>query len=362
MGGPVSAAAARAGMPAFLITIDTEGDDAWSRPAADTTHNAVYLYRFQALCEEHGLRPTYLVNHEMARCPMFRAFGRQVLARDTGEIGMHLHAWSSPPLVPLGWDDRAHQPFLIEYPDTVMREKVRAMTGILEDTFGVKMVSHRAGRWSFDARYAGMLIEEGYRVDCSVTPLVSWRATRGTPAGRGGTDYTRFPHDAYWIDEADISRAGDSPLLEVPMTIVAAPEGRARRTARALSALPSPLRRATRPLARVVDRVAPPVRWLRPDGRNRRAMLDILDQVRAEGRAYAEFMLHSSELMPGGSPTFRTEAHIERLYADLRALFAAVRGRFAPATLAEFHATVDARGAASRLPASDARRMETVGG
>ena len=358
----MSTSAARDALPAFLITIDTEGDDAWSRPAADTTHNAAYLHRFQALCEEHGLRPTYLVNHEMARCPVFRALGRDVLARNTAEIGMHLHAWSSPPLVPLGWDDRAHQPFLIEYPDAVMREKVHAITATLEDTFGVKMVSHRAGRWSFDERYARMLIDEGYRVDCSVTPLVSWRATRGAAAGRGGTDYTRFPHDAFWLDPADISRAGDSPLLEVPMTIVHAPPGPALRLGQALSALPAPLRRATRLVARVVDRVAPPIRWLRPDGRNRRAMLDILDQVRAEGRAHAEFMLHSSELMPGGSPTFRTEASIERLYADLRALFAAVRGRFAPATLAEFHAAVDARGAARRLTASDAERMEAVGG
>jgi hypothetical protein len=82
------------------------------------------------------------------------------------------------------------------------------------------MVSHRAGRWAFDERYAEMLVEEGYRVDCSVTPLVSWKTTLGDPSGRGGSDYSEFPHESYWVDLDDISRRGTSDLLEVPVTIV----------------------------------------------------------------------------------------------------------------------------------------------
>jgi hypothetical protein len=51
-------------------------------------------------------------------------------------------------------------------------------------------------------------------------------------------------------------------------------------------------------------------------------------------------MLHSSELMPGGSPTFRDKSAIERLYGDLRALFALAATECRPATLAEFHAWI----------------------
>ncbi len=36
---------------------------------------------------------------------------------------------------------------------------------------------------------------------------------------------------------------------------------------------------------------------------------------------YAEFMLHSSEMMPGGSPSFKTEGQIDELYATLEDLF-----------------------------------------
>jgi hypothetical protein len=51
---------------------------------------------------------------------------------------MHLHAWNSPPLVPLTVDDFHHQPYLLRYPEAVIREKVKFMTGLLEDRFGVR--------------------------------------------------------------------------------------------------------------------------------------------------------------------------------------------------------------------------------
>src|SRR4030095_6053082 len=110
-------------MRSFLITIDTEGDNQWSRPRVTTTRNAGFLPRFQALCERFGLRPTYLTNHEMALCPVFTEFARAVLARGAAEIGMHLHAWDSPPIVPLTHDDLAHHPYLCEFPEAIVRQK-----------------------------------------------------------------------------------------------------------------------------------------------------------------------------------------------------------------------------------------------
>ena len=44
--------------PAFLITIDTEGDNQWEDRSRAATENARLLPRFQAICEKHGLRPT----------------------------------------------------------------------------------------------------------------------------------------------------------------------------------------------------------------------------------------------------------------------------------------------------------------
>src|SRR5438552_1378607 len=171
--------------PCFLITLDTEGDNLWARPREITTRNAAFLWRFQGLCERYELKPTYLTNYEMAQSPNFQEFARDVLRRRTGEIGMHLHAWNSPPLQPLTDDDYRYQPYLIEYPESVIREKVDFLTKLLEDTFGVKMSSHRAGRRGMNEAYARILVEQGYRVDCSVSPHVSWRRIKGNPRGAG---------------------------------------------------------------------------------------------------------------------------------------------------------------------------------
>lgn len=45
----------------------------------------------------------------------------------------------------------------------------------------------------------------------------------------------------------------------------------------------------------------------------------VVEQTLTQGNDYVEYMLHSSEYMPGGSPTFQNERDIERLYADLEA-------------------------------------------
>jgi hypothetical protein len=321
-------------IPSFVITIDTEGDNAWARSPRPTTRNAAYLPRFQELCERYGLRTTWLTNHEMATSGEFVEFGRDVLARQAGEIGMHLHGWDSPPLAPLTADDRSTHPYLVEWPDEVMRAKIRAISELLETTFEVEMRSHRAGRWAFDERYARMLVDEGYVVDCSVTPHVSWRDKPGDPAGAGGSDYTRFPESPYWLDLDDISRPGSSKLLELPVSIVS----RRPRPVRALAALVARFARRPSLPTRVLNRAFPPALWLRPAGGNREQLLSVVETVLARPTPVAVFMLHSSELMPGCSPTFATEASIELLYDDLEALFAHAAARGCVGlTAAEFH-------------------------
>lgn len=310
--------------PVFLITIDTEGDSAWSRPRLIETRNASFLGRFQSLCEAHGFKPTWLTNYEMALEPAMQELGRDAIRRGCGEVGMHLHAWNSPPLVPLTSDDLEFQPFLVEYPTEILREKLRILTDLLEQTFATKMLSHRAGRWSFDARYAQALVDLGYIVDCSVTPTVSWQGTPGDPAQAGGTDYRRFPAEAYFMDLERIEHAGQSPLLEVPMTI----RSERRRWARFLP-----------DMAERIPKVGPRLRkscWLRPTRDNLAQVRSLIRLAVADGSPYVEFMLHSSELMPGGNPTFVTREDIERLYSDLEVLFDEAARHFEGATLSEY--------------------------
>jgi hypothetical protein len=66
-------------------------------------------------------------------------------------------------------------------------------------------------------------------------------------------------------------------------------------------------------------------------------MLRAARGCRTDRADHAEFTLHSSELMPGGSPGFRTAADIERLYGDLEILFEEVSAWCCGMTLKEFH-------------------------
>jgi hypothetical protein len=312
----------------FIITIETEGDDLWSKPREITTRNAEYLPRFQALCERFGFKPAYLTNYEMAMSDVFVEFGRDVLERGTGEIGMHLHAWNSPPLVPLTSDDFHFQPYLIEYPDAVMTEKIKIVTRLLEDRFDQKMISHRAGRLGFDGRYAAMLLDEGYRVDCSVSPGLDWSGTPGDPNGKGGSDYRAFPEQPYFLDPSDISVPAAGGLLEVPMTIRSSG---LYRKAPWVYRIPLLRPAANRLVSRALNHLC-------AAESNLRGMLRAARTARADGAAHAEFTLHSSEFMPGGSPTFRSASDIERLYEDLEILFEELSTWCRGMTLKEFHA------------------------
>ena len=315
--------------PRFLITIDAEGDDSWSRSVTPTTENVRFLPRFQSLCERFGLKPTYLANYEMTNDKRFQKFGRDVLYRGAGEIGMHLHAWNMPPGYDLTGRDHVHQPYLFDYPEEIMRQKIEIMTRCLERIFETKMVSHRAGRWGFDNHYARILAEFDYKVDCSITPHMSWRLHTGDPTGPGGPDFRHYPSEAYFLDLDDVRQPGCSRLLELPVTIDAPLAIQwLTRSCPQLGQIPIVERSINRILFR---------RWLRPTGKNIRVMAHLVNEAVSNKTSYVEFMLHSSDLMPGGSPTFKDAQSIESLYADLETLFSVVSDRMIGCTLSEYH-------------------------
>ena len=243
---------------------------------------------------------------------------------------MHLHAWDMPPNFRLTSNDLKFHPYLIEYPEEIIREKVRIMTGTLEDVFQEKMVSHRAGRWGFNEIYAKVLIENGYKVDCSVTPLVSWQLQMGDPSRKGGTDYKNFPSEPYFVDLNDISLPGESLLLELPMTIV-------RTSPPVVDTMRSMLRKIA-PVRRMIGCFFEEITWFRPKIDNLSKMKKVVLQTVNEGKTYIEFMIHSSELMPGGSPNFKTKESIETLYSNLEQVFGLAYKSFQGCTMKEFHA------------------------
>lgn len=284
----------------FIITIDTEGDGQWNPNAPISTDNAKYIPRFQELAEKYGFIPTWLTNYEMVNDQFYVEYMRDCLKRRACEIGMHLHAWNNPPEFQLKKTTNQRD-YLFEYPEEVMDEKIKTLTGKLEDTFSIKMTSHRSGRWATDERYFKLLKKYGYKVDCSVTPYMNWETCVGA-TGKPGSDYSKCPTQPYYIYE---------DILEVPVSI---------RPIRYLAIDAIYSVKSLLHEAKWCSRIRNT--WIRPTKNpSFLAMKKTLDIVK-EDSDYAMFMLHSSEMMPGGSPSFPNDTTIEQLYECIEKVFA----------------------------------------
>ena len=76
--------------------------------------------------------------------------------------------------------------------------------------------------------------------------------------------------------------------------------------------------------------------WLRPNGDNLDELIYLVDVITKGKEDYLMFMLHTSEMMPNGSPTFRTIEDIEKLYSDLEILFSYISENYEGCTIREY--------------------------
>lgn len=279
----------------FIITVDTEGDNLWEYKKGQEvkTENALFIPRFQELCEKYGFKPVWLTNYEMVRDKRYVDYIKPKIKQDLCEVGIHIHAWNNPPLYDLN-GTYSSNPYLVEYPLDVMRAKFKITYELITERFEKAPVSHRAGRWVMNEVYFKILEEFGVLVDCSHTPFVSWKETPGETVP-SGNDYSKVNKTATYIGE----------VLEVPMSI--------RPTHFSM-------RGSWKHKAKVLlmgEQI-----WLRPATSSLSEMISLVDMIINEDSSnYLEFMMHSSELMPGGSPYFKDEAEIEKLFIDVEEVF-----------------------------------------
>lgn len=76
---------------------------------------------------------------------------------------------------------------------------------------------------------------------------------------------------------------------------------------------------------------------MRPTKFNEVELETLLREEASSTSRYTMFMIHSSELMPGGSPSFSSEMDIECLYHQLEELFSVAAEHFQGITLREFY-------------------------
>lgn len=304
-------------MKNFIITIDTEGDNLWNWKDGDeiATENVKYLQRFQDLCSDYGFKPVWLSNWEMINDSSFVDFINKNLDKKACELGMHLHAWNTPPYYQLPKNKKSGAPYLIEYPKDIMEQKIAAMTEKMKQRFGFVPASHRAGRWAINEDYLELLYKYGYKIDCSVTPGKSWVSSAGQTPGFSGPDYT--------CENKNVNIRGK--IIEVPVTV--------EFTHRMFLSMKNSLKSNIKTFLYGIKGKHV---WLRPERENINELLWLVEQNSNSESDYLMFMLHSSELMPGGNPIFKTESDIEQLYSSLGILFREISKRYNGITLEKY--------------------------
>ncbi|HAZ29033.1 MAG TPA: hypothetical protein DCY48_04660 [Candidatus Magasanikbacteria bacterium] len=296
----------------FLITVDTEADNQWKRESPRTVDNIRFLPRFQKLCEQYGFIPTYLITHEVAVDPFAIDLLSGWREKGTAEIGAHLHPWTTPPLLP---DEERAVPekrFPSQLSDDLLRQKLETLTRTIQNNFSFAPKIFRAGKWGLDERMIDYLSEFGYIVDCSVSPKVNWRDFVDSSKMDGVPDYSRspvFPHFLY-------SRKGRK-IFEVPVTILYTRFGFTEfffPFHTRLGHMPYRVRFFMQRLYRL--------RWCRVFPETQVSDLVSLYELAGKNRLpIFEFIIHSSELMPGGSPYNKTRESIEKMYTTLESFF-----------------------------------------
>ena len=289
----------------FIITVDTEGDNLWHYHTGDIvkTHNTQFIPRFQDLCSQYEFLPVYLTNYEMIKDDDYVNYIKRVVEKNQCEVGIHVHAWNNPPLFDLG-RGISDNTYLIEYPFDVMKQKFATTYNLIKERIGMPPVSHRAGRWAMNEAYFQILKDYNILVDCSHTPHIDWSSSKGYTMG--GPDYRNVNVMPSLIDG----------VLEVPVSILTSNK-------KIKLGLKSKLYYYYKGL-----KIPRKVIWLRPAQSPLSDMKKLVEVSSKNGQCdYLEFMVHSSELMPGGSPYFPTKQSIEKLYSDMESFFCYVRSK-----------------------------------
>ena len=281
----------------LIISIDVEEDmPNWRIEETLTLRNLEGLPRLQGIFEKYGVRPTYLLNYAYASNAGAVKYFKSI--QDKCEIGAHMHPWNTPPL-------SENEAKINEFPSNLPRErqfeKIKTVTDELAGAFGSRPTSFRAGRFGFSKETNDILLQLGYLVDSSITPMVSW-------AHLNGPDFQKYPASPFWLNNTG------ERLLEVPVSI-----GLNRKIPPVLEKLYMRIPRITRlrglmsrEYLNIIDLI-----WLYPVLYSEKEMLELVNTMISKSMNVFNVFFHSNEIRPGESIYTKTADDLERFYRRL---------------------------------------------
>ncbi|MCC7105403.1 MAG: hypothetical protein IT307_09700 [Chloroflexi bacterium] len=293
-------------MASLLLTIDVEPDLPKRRMAtASSLSNIPALLTLQEQIPD--VRLTCLVTYRVVSDPdALRVIER--LQRDFDcEVGSHLHPEETPPFRA----EPAREINLDQLPFELRAEKLRHLTAAISAHFP-RPTSYRAGRWKLSPEDLGLLREQGYAADTTVTPFTSWEIEHGP-------NFAHHTHEPKPVQSPDFWEVPVTVVLNRGMQLTGNPV-----LHRYLRLFSHPLHGLPFPLNMIWDLVRPvrPV-WFRPTYTEAEEMKELaVELVRRDPDCVLNMMFHSNELAVGGRPFIRTRADadliIQRIVATSR--------------------------------------------
>lgn len=316
----------------FILSIDTEEDQWGAFGDKATVKNIDYLTdTFQRLCEQYGIRPTYLVNAPVAETPSSQKIIQELARVGNCEIGMHLHPWrTSPHASSYQFPKDSH---MTNYSFELIGKKINHLFHSIQNLTQKPCRTFRAGRWSMSTDAMAHLYKLGVNIDTSITPYVSWEED-------GGNNYSQHPMQAYkFLSPNFLKPYENGNAYEIPPSV-----GWTRGNLQTMHLIEQYLRKMPHCFRipgilhrlNIIKKI-----WVSPEQENVNDMIMLCQNLLKQNQPYIHAMFHSTSLLPGASPFVQNKDDLALFYMKLERLFQYVQAKnLKPVTLCEYVDTV----------------------
>ncbi|WP_169747500.1 glycosyltransferase [Belnapia moabensis] len=328
--------------PMLQVVIDTEADFDWNKGVATDIGAVASIIGLRDSFEvfrRHGVRPTLVIDYPVANQSLGREVVRE-LAAEGCEIGVHMHPWTTPPLVEIKDDWHSFSGNLGPW---LERAKLEALKQRVEDLTGHPSRIFKAGRYGLGPNTADALEALGFEVDLSISPHYNY-------AHLGGPDFSRFTSRPGWFGRSH-------RLLSLPTT--GAPLG----WLGARAAVPVHSRWGRRlHLGGIASWLGAfrPIR-LSPEGHTLAELQAVTCKLHREGLRVFTLSLHSPTLQVGHTPYTPTQESMRALLGTIDDYLAFFRGELGGSftTSSALHTRLStlSRSASDQVVPSSARNM-----
>jgi hypothetical protein len=288
--------------PRFLVTVDTEEEFDWASAFTRDQHGTTHvpaINRFQRLCDEHDVKPAYLIDYPIVSDPLAMELLGGYVDSGRAEIGVQLHPWVNPP-----FDEEvtAYNSFACNLPVQLERDKLSILYEKIVERIGKKPDMYRAGRYGARQQTTEILQDLGIAIDTSVRSRFDYSA-------QSGPDYSNFPINPYWLKR--------HKLIELPVTTVYG--GHLQKLGPKLfrDVFGSDTSRSILSRTGLLERIA-----LTPEGIPLDKAKIGIDAALKEGVGILNFSFHSPSLAAGNLSYTRTETDLEKFYIWWKEIFA----------------------------------------